>query len=322
MTRVEGSEQRVGLARVDGAAVLTENRPRAVTSSPLPDQVARIWDRLELRDRSMVVCLESIIRSVRVDGTASLTEVTDRYVNTQMRGDSSGEYGASASTAATSEAALRAELLTEVLPRLSESEVVTLPAGDLSAPDTKIQIANPWLRLALLESGLIRLDPQAEAAARDMSRVRGTNALTANTAAPDGEWSQLWFAMMRREWTSLAVIPASPRDGGLATAAAIVEAGKRYADGDVHLLDATDAAPHAVELIIASMAGTFAPGSKLIIALDNPISNPSSIPIARAADASLLAVRLGDPSHREAQRSVDSVGRDFFIGSVAIRSGN
>jgi hypothetical protein len=320
MTLVEGSEQRVGLARVDGAATLTENRPRAVASSPLPDQVARIWDRLELRDRSMVVCLESIIRSVRIDGTASLAEVTDRYVSAQLRGDASGELVANPALNGATEEALRAELLGQVLPRLSESEVVTLPTGDLTSPDTKIQIANPWLRLALLESGLIRLDPQAEAAARDRSLVRGSTALTANTAAPDGEWAQLWFAMMRREWTTLAVIPASPRDGGLATAAAIVEAGKRYADGDVHLLDATDAAPHAVDLIIASMAGTFAPGSKLIIALDNPIANPSSIPIARAADASLLAVRLGDPSHREAQRSVDSVGRDFFIGSVAIRS--
>ena len=41
----------------------------------LPDQVARIWDRLELRDRAMIVCLESIVRSVRMDGTANVEEV-------------------------------------------------------------------------------------------------------------------------------------------------------------------------------------------------------------------------------------------------------
>ncbi len=321
MTSANGSERRSDIAMVEHPPARSDALQRATpATAELPDQVARIWDRLELRDRSMVVCLEAIVRSVRVDGTASVEEVVDRYVTAQSRVDLNPEYATRAASDATSAQELKAELLESVLPRLVHSEVVAIPAGGLGAPDAVIQIANPWLRLALLESGLIQLDPHAEAATREKGMVRVSAATGKGIATPDSDWAQVWFAMMRFDWTTLAVVPASPRDGGLATAAALVEAGQRYAEGTVHLVDATAAAPHAVDLIIASMSGTIAHGTKLIVALDNPLVNPTSIPIARAADASLLGVRLGGPSLRETQRTVDSIGRDYFIGSVAIRT--
>jgi len=306
---------------VEHQSVRSDGLQRAAASpAELPDQVARIWDRLELRDRSMIVCLEAIVRSVRIDGTAVLEEVIDRYVDSQSRVDASADYGAPPASEATAAQELRAELLDSVLPRLVHSEVIAMPSDGVVAPDAVIRIANPWLRLALLESGLIQLDPQAEAATRDKGIVRVYATTAKGVTVPDSDWAQVWFAMMRFGWTTLAVVPASPRDGGLATASALVEAGQRYAEGAVHLIDATAAAPHAVDLIIASLSGTIAQGTKLIIALDNPLLNPASIPIARAADASLLGVRLGGPSLRETQRTVDSIGRDYFIGSVAIRS--
>ncbi len=282
----------------------------------VPDRVARIWDRLELRDRAMIACLEAIVRSVRMDGTANVDEVAVHYVESQVR----TEQGASVSVVPDLDV-IRAQLCDSVLPRLAASEVISLPDGGLASPNALITIANPWLRLALLESGLIRLDAGAEIAARraDRALVRGKSGSETSTATSD-EWAQLWFATQRYAWTTLAIVPAAPGESGLAAASALVAAGSQYAEGDVHLIDATGAAPHAVDLILASMGGTITPGTQLVIALDNPMSNPASIQIARQAGVALLGVRMGLTSVDDSRRTLEVVGRGSFIGSVAIRS--
>lgn len=309
-------------ARSDFA--LTRNAPNdpdalsngSSATARLPDQVTRIWDRLELRDRAMIVCLEAIVRSVRMDGTASVEEVATHYIEAQAR----SEQGAAMSVVPDLDM-IRAQLCDSVLPRLAAAEVISLPSAGLDSPNAVIAIANPWLRLALLESGLIQLDAGADSAARraDRALVRGKSG-SERALPPSDDWAQLWFATQRYAWTTLAIVPASPGENGLAAASALVAAGELYAEGDVHLIDATGAAPHAVDIILASMSGTIAPGSQLVIALDNPLSNPASIPIARQAGVALLGVRMGATSVEDSRRTLDVVGRTYFIGSVAIRS--
>ncbi len=286
------------------------------SAARLPDQVARIWDRLELRDRAMIVCLESIVRSVRMDGTANVEEVAAHYIEAQAR----NEQGQAVSVVPDLDM-IRAQLCDSVLPRLAAAEVISLPSAGLDSPSAVIAIANPWLRLALLESGLIQLDAGAQSAVRlaDRSLVRGKSG-SESAVPPSDEWAQLWFATQRYAWTTLAIVPASPGESGLAAASALVAAGELYAEGDVHLIDATGVAPHAVDIIVTSMSGTMAPGSQLVIALDNPLSNPASIPIARQAGVALLGVRMGATSVDDSRRTLEVIGRGYFIGSVAIRS--
>jgi hypothetical protein len=285
-------------------------------ASRLPDKVARIWDRLELRDRSMIACLEAIVRSVRMDGTASVDEIASHYIESQAR----TEQGIAVSVVPDLDV-IRAQLVDSVLPRLAAAEVISLPGGGLDSPNAVIAIANPWLRLALLESGLIQLDAGAEHSTRlaERARVRGKSGSELALSQSD-EWAQVWFATQRYSWTTLAIVPATPGESGLAAASALVAAGEMYAEGEVHLIDATGAAPHAVDIILASMSGSIAPGSQLVIALDNPLSNPAAIPIARQAGVALLGVRMGASLLDESRRTLDVVGRGYFIGSVAIRS--
>ncbi len=314
----------------DGQAEMTLARPTSNgTSDPLlaqpqsnrlPEQVARIWDRLELRDRSMITCLEAIVRAIRVDGTAHVDEIADRYVEAQMRTENGNGNGQLVDRSSVRVAALRAELIDTVLPRLAASDVIILPDGGPDAPGAQIEIANPWLRLALLESGLIELSPTGVATTGGgQGRVVTGKTVTAPHASAPDDWAQIWFAVQRYQWTTIAVIPASPRERGLAAAAALVAAGSQYSEGSVHLVDATGVAPHAVDLVLASISGSIAPGTRLVVALDNPITNPSSIPIARHAGTALLTVRLGDPSVEESARTLDVIGRQYFVGSVAVR---
>ncbi|MDZ7630055.1 MAG: hypothetical protein U5K74_01540 [Gemmatimonadaceae bacterium] len=322
MTGIDSREARPEFATAHRSLVSTDTGSVEPAASPrLPEQVARIWERLELRDRSMIVCLEAIVRSVRIDGTATVSDVVRRYVDAQPSSERVTDAGEREASNFETPDDLRRELLEIVLPRLASAEVVSLPASGLGSPDAVIQIANPWLRLALLESGLIQLEPNALEAARGATKatLSGRNS-SAMVSRNTEDWSQLWFAIQRYSWRTLVVVPAAPGERGLETASAIVDAGRLYAENSVHLVDATDAAPHAVDLIIASLSGTIAPGTQLVVAIDNPITNPASIPIARHADVALLAVRLGAPLLADARRTIDSIGRQCFIGSVSLRS--
>ena len=292
---------------------------------PLPDPVARIWDRLEIRDQSMIMCLEAIVRSVRINGTAKVSDVVAYVVETQTRSAQHGEIGGVGRERADVRHPneIRAELIENILPRLARVELIGTPEGDLSAADATIEIANPWLRLALVESGLIELENSTSSALTVGTRPTAIrrNPPHLHDGTQQNDWSQLWFSIQRFSWTTLAVIPASPTETGLASASALVSAGRLYNQGAVHLIDATGAAPGSVDLIIASMSGTRPHGSQIVIALDSPLSNPAAIPLARHAGVALLSVSLGAPSLDESRRTIDSIGRRFFVGSVALQPG-
>ena len=289
---------------------------------PLPDPVTRIWDRLQIRDQSMILCLEAIVRSVRINGTAMVSDVVGYVVEAHLRaarlGDGSGRTEHTGDDRHPDQ--IRAELIDTVLPRLARVELIGMPHADLNAPDATIEIANPWLRLALVESGLIELE-NSTSSALTIGRPTAIRAHPPHLpdARQQNHWSQLWFSIQRFSWTTLAVVPASPTDTGLASASALVSAGRLYHQGAVHLIDATGAAPASVDLIIASMSGSRPQNSQLVIALDSPLANPASIPLARHAGVALLSVSLGSPTLEESRRTIDSIGRRFFVGSVAIR---
>ncbi len=271
----------------------------------------------------MIVCLEAIVRTVRIDGTAVRDEVETKYLEMQARDERSAT--AQHDVAPRSEAEMRAELIEAILPRLAAAELIGLPTGDLAAPDSTISIASPLLRMALLESGLIQHEngaAEALSASRALS-TRASNRLStsnASSARHSDEWAQLWFAIQRFRWTSLVIVPAAPGTSGLASAMALVAAGRQFQEGGVQLVDATGVAPRAVDLIIASISGAPANGTQLVIALDCPIDNPAAIPIARHVGVALLAVPLVKSSLDESRRVVDYVGRQYFIGSVALRA--
>jgi hypothetical protein len=100
----------------------------------------------------------------------------------------------------------------------------------------------------------------------------------------------------------------------------LAAAARQYLEGAVELVDASNLVPSAVDHIIASMNGASARESQMVIALDCPLRNPASIPIARHADVSILAVRLGETTLETTRRSVDVVGQQHFVGSVALRA--
>ena len=157
--------------------------------------------------------------------------------------------------------------------------------------------------------------PRTAAAAKD--------APPAPAPLPAFELQELWFATLRSEWASLAVIPAHAGGSAFEIARALAEAGSRHRGTPVRLVkaDANDLAQTAQfvdSLSRKSGGGSTKRGGEIIIAVDPVVENPLGIAIAFAADAVLVTIELGVTDLASARKTIEMIGRERLLGCVVI----
>jgi hypothetical protein len=133
------------------------------------------------------------------------------------------------------------------------------------------------------------------------------------------EWSRIWFNLLGREWRSLALVPAAPGVPALPVAERLLDCAHAYQSGAVRLVDAQGALPGDVAAFDALVADHVAARERVLVVLSSPLAHASAIPLARAADAALLVVPLGEAGVRESRRTVAAVGHARFAGSLTVR---
>jgi hypothetical protein len=137
----------------------------------------------------------------------------------------------------------------------------------------------------------------------------------------------LWLGMLRRPWKSLALVPAAPGGfiPGSALAKALCDLGALYRGRPLPLLSASNLTLDQVTQFIDTMKRLEKATNgqdqehRAIVVLESVITNPLGIAVALAVDAVLLVVELGKSDERSAQRTIELIGRDRFIGSVALK---
>jgi hypothetical protein len=134
--------------------------------------------------------------------------------------------------------------------------------------------------------------------------------------APSSEVQRLWFAALRRDWSSLAVLPAHPEGSADGVAQALAKVARLHKDEGVKLISARGADLSATSRLIIDMTTHVATGGLCILVLDSVLTNPAGIPLALAADAALLCVELGEADTDSARRTVDLIGASRFVGAV------
>jgi hypothetical protein len=153
---------------------------------------------------------------------------------------------------------------------------------------------------------------------RTLARAEG-GPVPAAEPVPNAQWQQIWFTALRRPWSSLALVPAGPGDSALFAAEALAAVGRLHGGRAIRLVDAEEAGLTDVADILESLAAIAGREELAVVAAGCPLTEAAAIPIARAADAALLVVPLGDAHFSGARRVVDLVGRDRFIGAVTLQ---
>jgi hypothetical protein len=130
---------------------------------------------------------------------------------------------------------------------------------------------------------------------------------------------KLWLATQRREWRSLAVLAASSGVDTLPIAELLAQAAWAYRGQPSCVFDLRDLglrlAGHQMHEVRAQMDA----GASALIALRSTSENPTAVPVARQADAIILAIGIGKTRFKSAERTIAEVGRERVIGSIVVR---
>ena len=88
----------------------------------------------------------------------------------------------------------------------------------------------------------------------------------------------------------------------------------------MRVIEAERVTPEKAREVIRFLGERNSAGERTIVVVSSPMLDVSAIPIARAVDAAVLVVPLGRTVLRDARRAMQLIGRDRFIGSIAIQT--
>jgi hypothetical protein len=133
----------------------------------------------------------------------------------------------------------------------------------------------------------------------------------------DKELVGLWFELNKHPWTTLAIVPTSYAHSAEKWAERLADVGKLHLMQPVHLIYACGLELINAQEIIDQMHLKAQTG-KVIVLCDNLLDNVAATPLVRAADHSLLVVRLGQDDIVTAQKIVSIVGRHHVLGVATV----
>ena len=137
-----------------------------------------------------------------------------------------------------------------------------------------------------------------------------------NQVTDDIELQNLWLALHKKSWCVLAVVAAAPNGSALDVANALADAALQYEGAKPTVIDLRDVKLRFVEGEKARLAEHRAKNEQIIVALASPDRSPAGLALARAADAAVVVVRLGETIMKNATRAADEIGRDKVVGAV------
>jgi hypothetical protein len=121
------------------------------------------------------------------------------------------------------------------------------------------------------------------------------------------------------------VVAASPNVATLDAATFLAKIAWRYSGEPTSVFDLRDVSLRLLEHQANDVRARVALGDRVFVALRSADENPTAAPLARATDAALLCIALGETNRRLAMKTVQVIGRERFIGSVlvpAVRPGS
>jgi hypothetical protein len=141
-----------------------------------------------------------------------------------------------------------------------------------------------------------------------------------NDELPSTEVQALWFAALKREWSSLAVLPSHKKGSAAKLAQQLAKVASMQKQTQVKLISAEGTDLSSASKLIIDMTSHVAQGGLAIIVLDSILENPAGIPVALAADAALLCVQLGEADVDSGKRTMELLGEGKFVGAVTLQA--
>ncbi|MCC6241739.1 MAG: hypothetical protein IT353_02810 [Gemmatimonadaceae bacterium] len=136
---------------------------------------------------------------------------------------------------------------------------------------------------------------------------------------PNHPWGHTWFTLLQSRWTSLALVPAEPGESTVFAAKALADVGRLYQFEPIQVINAGDVASGNLQGVLGTIEQFNGSPARLLVSVSSPLTHDAAIPAARAADAAVLVVTMGQSSLETARRTIDCIGASHFIGAVVLK---
>ncbi len=145
-------------------------------------------------------------------------------------------------------------------------------------------------------------------------------------ASPGRESQELWFALSRRTWRSVVLVPADESGSASAAAESLAEVGRRLRLAPVGALVVErldyDTAAQLVRRIAATGlprdgAGPATP-DQLVVAIPSVVAEPLGVAVAREADVVVICIELGRTRLAAARETIDLIGPERIAGCLLL----
>jgi len=176
--------------------------------------------------------------------------------------------------------------------------------------------------------------PGSRAALRARGEKSGTatgvaieRGVARRASSADHEFQELWFAVARRRWRSLVLVPADEGESAAAIAASLANVGRRLRGGAVTFFIIDDPLDYgSASKILAAFESTRQEGSELatastgqvIVAIQPVIAEPLGLAVTEAADAAVVCVEVGHTRLAAARRTIELIGRARIAGCLVV----
>jgi hypothetical protein len=116
----------------------------------------------------------------------------------------------------------------------------------------------------------------------------------------------------------LALEPTNSTIDVVMAAEALAATARRQGERPVRVINGTGLDLENLQMTIDLVTEGTARGDWVIVPSDPITDNPAAIALVQATSAALLVVRLGESLMAAAEGTLDSVGRDRFLGSIVL----
>jgi len=132
---------------------------------------------------------------------------------------------------------------------------------------------------------------------------------------------QLWLALEKRPWRSLALLAGSKGVGTLDVADLLAKIAWWYSGEPTSVFDLRDLSVRLVDHQLRELKQQLAAGDRVFVSLRSTFENPSAVRVAQACDAVALLVAMGETDVKSAEGTINSVGRERFLGTILLPTG-
>jgi hypothetical protein len=146
----------------------------------------------------------------------------------------------------------------------------------------------------------------------------GVHANASPSRADDLRFQQLWIALEKRPWRSLALLAGSKGVATLEVADLLAKIAWWYSGEPTSVFDLRDLSVRLVDHQLRELEQQLAAGDRVFIALRSTLESPSAVRVAQACDAVALLVALGQTDVKSAEWTISAVGRERFLGSILL----